>query len=138
MRNNFYKVKMLEFRNIGDPRGYLVVCDGGVDIPFVPLRIFYIYGTKEGIIRGKHANKDSALVLINVAGSSKIKVKDGKGNETVYCLERPHTGLYIPPMVWKEMYDFSDDSVLLCLTDTHYNPDEYIKDYEEYERLINE
>lgn len=138
MENNFYKVKMLEFRNIGDERGYLVVCDGEIDIPFIPVRIFYIYGTKKDIVRGNHANRYSALVLINVAGTSKVKIKDGKGNETVYSLERPHTGLYLPPMVWKEMYEFSDDSVLLCLTNTHYNPDEYIRDYGEYVRLINE
>jgi len=71
-------------------------------------------------------------VLINVAGKSKVKVKDGRGNESVYCLERPHTGIYLPAMVWKDMYDFSRDSVLLVLASTHYDADEYIRDYDAF------
>ena len=57
---------------------------------------------------------------------------DGKGNQIIYCLNRPHTGIYLPPMIWKEMYDFSEDSVLLCLSSEHYEPEEYIRDYDKY------
>ena len=84
------------------------------------------------MVRGQHANRRSEFVLINVAGKSKVKVRDGKGNETVYCLDRPHTGIYLPSMVWKDMYDFSQDSVLLVLASTHYDPEEYIRSYEEF------
>ena len=129
--------KMLEFSQKGDERGHLVIVEGGQDIPFEVKRIFYIYGSDKDVIRGQHANKESEFVLINVAGTSKVKVKDGKGNETVYSLNRPHTGIYLPRMIWKEMYDFSEDSVLLVLASTHYNGDEYIRDYDEFVKIVN-
>lgn len=87
-------------------------------------------------MRGKHANKKSQFVLINVAGTSKVKVKDGEGNEAIYCLNRPHTGIYLPTMVWKEMYDFSENSVLLCLASEHYDTEEYIRDYGAFVQMI--
>jgi len=130
------KVKMLEFRQRGDERGHLVIVEGGMDIPFEIKRTFYIYGSDPDVVRGQHANKVSEFVLINVAGTSKVKVKDGEGNEVIYCLNRPHTGIYLPNMVWKDMYDFSRDSVLLVLASTHYDPDEYIRDYETFVKLI--
>lgn len=108
------------------------------DIPFEIKRIFYIYGSGENVVRGQHANRESEFILINVAGKSKVRVKDGKGNEAVFCLNRPHTGLYIPPMIWKDMYDFSEDSVLLCIASSNYCPEEYIRDYDEFLRVIQE
>ncbi len=131
-------IKMLEFPQMGDERGHLVIVEGGTDIPFEIKRAFYIYGSDADVVRGKHANKFSEFVLINVAGSSKVKIMDGEGNEIICCLNRPHTGIYLPNMVWKEMYDFSPDSVLLVLASTHYDPDEYIRDYETFVKLINE
>ena len=85
---------------------------GHKDVPFDIKRIFYIYGSDTDVVRGQHANLKSQFVLINVAGKSKVKVKDGLGNEAVFSLNRPHTGIYLPQMVWKDMYDFSEDSVL--------------------------
>ena len=135
--NVINKAEMLEFTERGDERGHLVICEGGIDIPFDIKRIFYIYGSDSEVVRGQHANRNSEFVLINVAGTSKVSVKDGKGNETVYALNRPHTGIYLPKMVWKDMYDFSEDSVLLCLASTHYDANEYIRDYDEFVRIIN-
>ncbi len=129
--------KMLEFSQKGDDRGHLVIVEGERDIPFDVKRIFYIYGSDPNVIRGQHANRESEFVLINVAGTSKVKVKDGKGNETIYSLNRPHTGIYLPKMVWKDMYDFSEDSVLLVLASTHYNGEEYIRDYDEFVKIVN-
>lgn len=134
--HNMNKVKMLEFPQHGDERGHLVIVEGNHDVPFDIKRTFYIYGSDSDVIRGQHANRKSEFVLINVAGKSKVKVKDGEGNEAVYCLNRPHTGIYLPTMVWKDMYDFSPDSVLLVLASTHYDPDEYIRDYAEFEKEI--
>ena len=130
--HNMDKVKMLEFPQLGDDRGHLVIVEGGKDIPFEIKRAFYIYGSDRNVVRGQHANRESEFVLINVAGKSKVKVKDGKGNETVFNLDRPHTGIYLPSMIWKDMYDFSEDSVLLVLASTHYDSNEYIRNYEEY------
>ena len=134
--HNMDKVRMIEFPQHGDKRGHLVIVEGGKDIPFDIKRAFYIYGSDKDVIRGQHAKRESEFVLINVAGTSKVRVKDGEGNEIIYSLNRPHTGIYLPTMVWKDMYDFSEDSVLLVLASTHYNPDEYIRSYEEYEKAV--
>jgi len=133
---NIAMTRMIEFSQKGDERGHLVIIEAGIDVPFEIKRAFYIFGSQKDIIRGQHANRCTEFVLINVAGSSKVRVKDGKGNEVIYCLERPHTGVYLPTMLWKEMYDFSEDSVLLCLASEHYDPDEYIRDYTEFQKEI--
>lgn len=131
-------VRMIEFQQHGDERGHLVVLEGNKDIPFDIKRIFYIYGSDSDVVRGKHANRKTKFVLINVAGTSKVRVDDGKGNEVVFSLNRPHTGIYFSEMVWKEMYDFSEDSVLLCLASEPYDSSEYIRDYDEYIKIMNE
>ena len=118
-------IRMLEFPQRGDERGRLVVVEGMQDIPFDIKRIFYIYDSNTEVIRGQHANRKTEFVLINIAGKSKVKVKDGRGNEAVYSLDRPHTGIYLPRMVWKDMYDFSADSLLLCLASEHYDTTEF-------------
>lgn len=133
---NINKVKMLEFSEKGDERGRLVIIEGGQDIPFEVKRVFYIYGSDKDVMRGQHANRKTEFVLINVAGTSKVKVKDGRGNEVIFCLNRPHTGVYLPAMVWKDMYDFSEDSVLLVLASEHYDAKEYIRDYSTFANEI--
>ena len=109
-----------------------MIIEGGQDIPFEVKRVFYIYGSDKDVMRGQHANRRTEFVLINVAGTSKVKVKDGRGNEVIFCLNRPHTGVYLPAMVWKDMYDFSEDSVLLVLASEHYDAEEYIRDYDAF------
>lgn len=130
--HNINQVRMLDFPEWGDDRGHLVIVEGKQDIPFDIKRVFYIYGSDKNVVRGQHANRKSEFVLINVAGQSKVRVKDGEGNEIIYCLNRPHTGIYLPAMVWKDMYDFSEDSVLLVLASTHYDPEEYIRNYDDF------
>ena len=93
MKSNVENVKMLEFVEHGDEKGNLVVVEGNIDIPFEIKRAFYIYGSDPDIVRGQHANMRTEFVLINVAGTSKGKIKDGKGNEIVYFLNSPKTGL---------------------------------------------
>ena len=122
---------ILHFRDLGDERGKLVVIEGGQAIPFEIKRVFYIYGSDATVVRGQHANRDSEFVLINVAGKSKVRITDGK-ESFVAALDKPMMGVYIPQMVWKDMYDFSPDSVLLVLASTHYDGGEYIRDYDTY------
>lgn len=129
------EVKLLQFKENGDERGRLVVVEGEQDIPFEIKRVFYIYGSDPRVTRGRHANRRTEFVLINVAGTSKVRIVDRSGNEMVVSLTRPHTGIYLPAMVWKDMYDFSPDSVLLVLCSEHYDPDEYIRDFDEYLRI---
>jgi dTDP-4-dehydrorhamnose 3,5-epimerase-like enzyme len=123
------KYKVLEFKEFGDERGSLVVAEGsGFDVPFDIRRVFYMYGSDPDIRRGNHANRYTKFVLINVSGSSKVLVDDGTRKEVI-VLDKPRMGLYLGPMVWKEMYDFSPDSVLLVLASEHYIENEYIRDY---------
>ena len=130
--------RKLIFPDLGDERGKLVVAEGGgIDIPFEIKRVFYIYGSDDSVVRGQHANRESEFVLINVAGSSKVMITDGS-NKDVVELNRPMEGVFLPKMVWKEMYDFSPDSVLLVLASTHYDGGEYIRDYDEYLKIIRE
>lgn len=122
---------ILHFRDLGDERGKLVVIEGNITIPFDIKRVFYIYDSDSSVVRGQHANRISDFVLINVAGKSKIRITNGK-EELIVQLDKPMTGILIPRMVWKDMYDFSQNSVLLVLANTHYDSSEYIRNYDEY------
>ena len=122
---------ILQFCDLGDERGKLVVIEGAQAIPFEIKRVFYIYDSDSTVIRGQHANRESEFILINVAGESKVRITDGK-EEFIVELNKPMMGVYIPQMIWKDMYDFSSDSVLLVLASTHYDAKEYIRDYNDY------
>lgn len=126
---------IITFNDLGDERGKLVVIEGNESIPFDIKRVFYIYGSDSTVVRGQHANRVSEFVLINVAGTSKVRITDGK-EEMIVELNKPMMGVYIPKMIWKDMYDFSPDSVLLVLANTHYDGSEYIRDYEEYLKAL--
>lgn len=133
--NDMYKI--IEFDELGDERGNLVVAEGeSTLVPFQINRIFYIYGSDAKVVRGKHANKKTQFILINVSGSSKVKLDNGYETKVVE-LNKPKMGLFIDTMLWKDMYDFSPDSVLLCLASEHYDGTEYIRDYEEYISLVH-
>lgn len=128
--------KILEFGEYGDERGNLVVAEGsGKDIPFEIKRVFYMYGSDATVIRGQHANRRTQFVLINVSGTSKVKVDNGFETDIIE-LNKPRMGLYIPTMMWKDMYEFSADSVLLCLASEHYDGSEYIRNYDEFLREV--
>lgn len=129
------KCPLLQFADLGDERGKLVVIEGGTAVPFEIKRVFYMYGSDSTVVRGKHANRESEFVMVNVAGKSKVKVTDGR-EEAVIELNKPMTGVYLPKMIWKEMYDFSADSVLLVLASTHYNGNEYIRNYDDYLKIV--
>jgi len=129
-----HDVRMITLPELGDERGNLAVIEGGGDIPFEIRRVFYIHGSDASVIRGRHANKRSSFVLINITGSSKVKVIDQDANEQVFVLDKAHIGLYLPPMIWKDMYDFSPDSVLLVVSDEHYDDAEYVRDFAEFMR----
>ena len=124
--------KIIEFADLGDERGNLVVIEGeGMDIPFDIKRVFYIYGSDSEVVRGQHANKETEFLLVNVAGTSKVRVDNGR-ESAIIELNKPKMGLYIPSMLWKDMYDFSEDSILLVLASRHYDAGEYIRKYEDY------
>ncbi|MGN0249293.1 MAG: sugar 3,4-ketoisomerase [Lachnospiraceae bacterium] len=130
--------EIINFKEYGDERGNLVVAEGdGMDVPFAIKRVFYMYGSDDEVIRGQHANRKTEFVLINVSGTSKVKVDNGYETEIIE-LNKPRMGLYLKTMVWKDMYDFSPDSVLLVLASEHYDGEEYIRDYEEFLKEVKQ
>ena len=130
--------EIINFKEYGDERGNLVVAEGdGMDVPFAIKRVFYMYGSDDEVIRGQHANRKTEFVLIHVSGTSKVKVDNGYETEIIE-LNKPRMGLYLKTMVWKDMYDFSPDSVLLVLASEHYDGEEYIRDYEEFLKEVKQ
>ena len=114
-----------------DKWGKLVALEGNGDIPFHIRRVYYIYGVEDGVRRGFHSHKKLQQILICVHGSVKILLKTPKKEETV-TLDKANEGLYIGPNIWREMYDFSPDAVLLVLASAHYNENDYIRNYDDY------
>ncbi len=125
------KVRWINFKINKSEDGNLIALENNKDIPFEIKRIFYIYDVKKNAIRGKHANKKSKMVIIPVSGSCYIKTHT-KEKEEIFQLDSKEKGLFTDRMVWKEMFDFSPDCVLLILTDSFYDPDEYILDFNEF------
>ena len=130
--------QIINCNEYGDERGNLVVAEGdGIDVPFSIKRVFYMYGSDPEIVRGQHANRKTEFVLINVSGTSRVKVDNGFETEVIE-LNKPRMGLYLKTMLWKDMYDFSPDSVLLVLASEHYDGEEYIRDYEEFLKEVKQ
>ncbi len=125
------------FQPHGDDRGQLVSLEEYNDIPFRIKRVYYMYNTVEGVVRGKHAHKKLEQILVCISGSCKIKLDNGKETKVV-VLEKPYEGLYVSNDMWREMYDFSQDAVLVVFASELYDESDYIRDYEEFLRFIAE
>ncbi len=119
------------FNVIGDDRGSLISIESKTDIPFEIKRVYYIFGNKNNIRRGFHAHKNLQQLLIAVSGSCKILIDSGKSKEEV-LLDSPKKGLLIKELLWREMFDFSADCVLLVLASEHYDEKDYIRDYNQF------
>ena len=130
--------KLINMKVFGDERGHLISFQKDNNCPFDIKRSFYIFDTKPGVVRGSHANKHSQFLLIAINGSCKIKIDNGHGKNENIILNDPHKALWIDKMIWKEMYDFSYNAILLVLTNTLYDENEYIRNYEEYKNIIQE
>ncbi len=125
------KVVKYDFTSHGDERGQLVALEEGKEIPFAVKRVYYIYDTKAGVRRGFHAHKSLEQILVCVKGSCKIHLDNGYETEEV-LLDSPTVGLYINNDMWREMYDFSPDAVLLVLASEFYDERDYIRDYNRF------
>ena len=119
------------FQQHGDERGMLVALEQYGDIPFEIKRVYYMYQTKKDVRRGFHAHKSLQQILVCIHGSCKVLLDNGTEKETL-SLERPYEGLYVANNMWREMYDFSEDAVLLVLASEMYQEEDYIRDYEEF------
>ncbi len=127
--------KWFDFPILGDDRGSLVALEGNKNIPFELKRVYYIFGTEEGVPRGFHAHKDLQQVAIAVSGSCRMLLDDGKNREWT-DLDSPNKGVLIDTLVWHEMHDFSDDCVLLVLASDYYFESDYIRNYDEFLEFI--
>lgn len=119
----------------GDERGQLVAIESNIDLPFEIKRVFYIFGTSEGVPRGNHAHYKTWQYLISVSGSCKVTLDTGSAKST-YELGRQNLGLLQKDLVWGVMHDFSEDCVLLVLASDHYDDSDYIRDYDEFLRIV--
>ncbi|SFC14107.1 dTDP-4-dehydrorhamnose 3,5-epimerase [Marinospirillum celere] len=124
-------LKLIEFPPLGDDRGSLVALEANKTVPFDIKRVYYIFGTKEGVARGFHAHKALKQVAVCVTGSCRIVLDDGCQKEEV-LLDSPVNGLLIENMVWREMHDFTLDCVLLVLASEHYDEADYIRNYDDF------
>lgn len=120
--------KLEEFKVLGDHRGQLVALEANRQIPFDVKRVFYIYGTQEGVPRGNHSHYKTKQFLVAVNGSCKVTLDNGKEKE-IFDLNRPNLGLFQDALIWGTMHDFSSDCVLM-VADEHYDESDYIRDYD--------
>ena len=123
------------FQQHGDDRGMLVALEEYKDIPFEIKRVYYMYDTKKDVHRVFHAHKSLEQILICIHGSCKVLLDNGTEKKIV-SLEKPYEGLYIANNMWREMYDFSEDAVLMVLASEYYKEEDYIRDYNEFLRMV--
>lgn len=123
------------FKTHGDDNGTLVAIEECKDIPFCVKRVYYMYDTGSDVVRGRHAHKSLQQVLICVHGSCKIKLDDGKETE-VFSLNRPDEGIYLANNIWREMFEFSSDAVLMVLASDYYLESDYIRKYDEFLKYV--
>lgn len=129
-------IKIIDFLVQGDNRGRLVALEANRCIPFDIKRVYYIYDTASGVARGFHAHKKLKQVAIAVHGSCRFVLDDGKERVEV-LLDNPAQGLLIESFMWREMYEFSDDCVLMVLADQLYDESDYIRDYDQFIEVAN-
>lgn len=124
-------IEWIELPSLGDQRGGLVVAESCKNIPFDVKRIYYIFDAKPDIPRGFHAHKELHQIAFCIKGKCKMLMDNGFVKEEVW-LDQSNKGLRIPPMIWHEMHDFSEDCVLLVLASEHYDESDYIRDYADF------
>ena len=123
------EIQCVQLHKHGDSRGMLVALEQDGNVPFVIRRVYYLFATNGGVHRGRHAHRHLNQLAVAVRGSVTFLLDDGSGPVEV-VLDDPSYGLHLGSMVWRELYDFSEDCVLMVLADHPYDPDDYITDYD--------
>ena len=127
--------ELLEFKTQGDHEGSLVALEKGEDFPFDIKRVYYIWGTEQEVVRGKHSHHRLDQVNVCVSGFCDFILDDGKKREVIH-LSKPNQGLYIKHNIWREFTNFSKDCLVLVLASEHYDETDYIRDYEDFLGMI--
>jgi dTDP-4-dehydrorhamnose 3,5-epimerase-like enzyme len=125
------KIQFLQLQAHGDERGSLIALEEGKNIPFAVKRVYYMFDTGANVRRGYHAHKTLKQVAIAVRGSCRFLLDDGTEKIDIK-LDQPNQGLLIESFVWREMYDFSHDCVLMVLADQLFDEADYVRDYERF------
>ncbi|HBN7271960.1 TPA: FdtA/QdtA family cupin domain-containing protein, partial [Escherichia coli] len=122
------EIKLLPLQMHGDERGSLIALEEERNIPFEIKRVYYMFNTKKNVKRGMHAHKKLKQVVIAIQGSCRFILDDGKEKIDI-LLDNPSQGLLIDSCIWREMYQFSSDCVLMVLANNHYDENDYIRSY---------
>lgn len=131
------KLSVTEFNIIGDERGSLIALEGTRNIPFSIKRVYYLFGTQFNVGRGFHAHKELKQIAVCVSGQARMVMDNGTHKEDIW-LDAPNKAIFIDSMMWHEMYDFSPDCVMLVLASDFYDESDYIRNYDDYLRLLDE
>ena len=134
MKKTIDDVRFLNIKTIVDDNGNLVPIESGQNIPFDINRVFYVYGVRDEEKRGNHAHYKTEQILVCLHGKVEVIVKDGK-KEARYLLESPQQLLYIPEMIWDEQVYRTEQTALLVMANTHYDPSDYIHDFDQFKTL---
>jgi dTDP-4-dehydrorhamnose 3,5-epimerase-like enzyme len=133
---NEMEARIIDLPKIVDNRGNLSFVEEENHIPFKIERTFWIYDVPGGEDRGGHAYRETEEFIIALSGSFDVVLDDGKGNAQTYLLNRSYYGLYVPRMTWRQMTNFSTNSVALVLASTPYDSKDYIRDYDVFKSLV--
>ncbi|SIS33863.1 WxcM-like, C-terminal [Chryseobacterium joostei] len=130
------KPNIIIFDKIGSSElGYITIAEVQKNIPFDIQRVYWTYYTPQDVTRGGHAHKKLQQVIFAVSGIITFNTEDEDGNKEAFVLDHPTKGLYIPELIWRDI-KFSHNAVLLCLASLPYSEDDYIRDYHEFQKLI--
>lgn len=129
-------INWISFPVMGDERGSLVALESNISVPFTIKRVYYIFGTKNGVSRGFHAHKNLKQIAVCVTGKCRFVLDNGQNKQEVW-LDSSTKGLFIDDMVWREMHDFSEDCVLLVLASEYYDESDYIRVYDDFLKQVN-
>lgn len=129
--------KIVNFPKVTDVRGNLSFIEQNNQVPFEIRRVYYLYDVPVGATRGGHAHRGLHQVIIALSGSFDVVLDDGFKKRTFF-LNRPHYGLYVPPRIWRELEDFSSNSVALSIVSEVYDESDYVRDYDTFKSLVND
>lgn len=136
MKPSIYNCNVIELAKVHNRAGNITAVNGELDVPFDIKRVYYLYDVPGGETRGGHAHKELQQLIVAASGSFDVILDDGISKKTI-SLNRPNFGLYVTPLIWRELVNFSSGAVLLVLASMKYTENDYIRDYSSYQDLID-
>lgn len=129
--------QIIDLPKIADPRGNLSFIEGGRHVPFDIRRVYYTYDVPGGAQRGAHAHKDLHQLIVAMSGSFDVVLNDGY-EEKRFHLNRSYFGLYVCPMIWRDIDNFSSGAVCMVLASNYYDEDDYYRDYSDFQLALKD